>query len=48
VNEQGKSVREAWDGKNLKFSFRRTVDVRVMNQWLEVVQIASCLEFSDE
>jgi hypothetical protein len=25
-----------------------TIDMRVMNQWLEVVQIASSLEFSDE
>jgi hypothetical protein len=32
----------------MKFSFRRTIDRRVMNQWLEVVQIAFRLEFSEE
>jgi hypothetical protein len=37
VNEQGKSVRDAWDDNILKFSFRRIVDRRVMDQWLEVV-----------
>jgi hypothetical protein len=48
VNEQGKTVREAWDGSNLKFTLRRTVDMRVWNQWLEVVQIASNLEIREE
>jgi hypothetical protein len=47
-DEHEKTVREAWDVNNLKFSFRRTIDMRVMNQWLKVVQIASSLEFSDE
>jgi hypothetical protein len=32
----------------MKFSFRRTIDRRVMNQWLEVVQTAFRLEFSEE
>jgi hypothetical protein len=32
VNEQGKTVEEAWDGSNLRFTFRRIVDRRVMDQ----------------
>jgi hypothetical protein len=47
VNEQGKTVRDAWDGVSLKYSFRRTVNTNVMNQWLEVVQIAESLNFSN-
>jgi hypothetical protein len=48
VNEQGKTLREAWDGHTLKFSFRRTIGEWVMNQWHEVVQIASAIQFSEE
>jgi hypothetical protein len=48
VHEQGKTIREAWDGQDLRFSFRRTVDNRLMSQWLEVVQIASSLQYSEE
>jgi hypothetical protein len=36
------------DGNNLKFTFRRIVDNRIMNQWLEVVQIAYSLDFIEE
>jgi hypothetical protein len=48
VQEQGKTIREVWDGVNLKFSFGRTIDNKVMAQWLEVVQIASSIEFPNE
>jgi hypothetical protein len=40
VNEQGCTVREAWDGENLKSSFRRTVNSRLMQLWYELVEIA--------
>jgi hypothetical protein len=43
VNEQGKSVDEAWDGVNLKFTFRRTVSREVMGMWEEIKQIASSI-----
>jgi hypothetical protein len=33
---------------NLKFTFRRTVDRNLMNQWDEVVQIANSIQFSEE
>jgi hypothetical protein len=30
VNEQGCTIREAWDDTNLKFTFRRTINRRVL------------------
>jgi hypothetical protein len=48
VNEQGKIMSEAWDGINLKFTFRRSVDSRLMTMWLELLQIASSIQLNDE
>jgi hypothetical protein len=33
---------------NLKFIFRRTVNIRVMNLWHELVQIVSSISFNEE
>jgi hypothetical protein len=41
------TVRKAWDGVNLRFTFRRTISLEVMVQWLEVLQIAESLLFTD-
>lgn len=46
INEKSKTVFELWDGSNLKCTFRRGVDKRLMILWLEVVQIASTINFS--
>jgi hypothetical protein len=48
INEQGCTIREAWDGTNLKFTFRRTVNKGVMLLWQELLQIASEICFSEE
>jgi hypothetical protein len=48
VNEQGRTVDEAWDGVNLKFTFRRTVNRELMELWEEVKQIASSIQKKDE
>jgi hypothetical protein len=48
VNEQCNTMSEAWDGVNLKFNFRRTVNHRVMDQWYEVLQIASSISFKEK
>jgi hypothetical protein len=32
----------------LRFTFRRTVNSRLMNQWYELEQIASSINFTDE
>lgn len=37
VNEQASTVEDLWDGINLKCTFRRCVDDRLFNLWLEVV-----------
>jgi hypothetical protein len=46
--ELGVLVKEALDWVNFKFNFRRTVDNSLMNQWLELVQIATSIQFMDE
>jgi hypothetical protein len=48
INEQGCSIKEAWDGMALRFTFKRTVNSRQMNQWYELEQIASSINFTDE
>jgi hypothetical protein len=48
VNEKGISLRDAWDGVNLRFTFTRTVDRRLMNMWLELKQIVSLVELVEE
>jgi hypothetical protein len=48
VNEQGVSIKDAWDGENVRFTFSRTVDSRLMVQWYKLIQIASGVEFSEE
>jgi hypothetical protein len=40
---QGKTVFDTWHGVNLKFNFRRTVESATMEQWYEILQIASSI-----
>jgi hypothetical protein len=46
VNEQGKMIVELWDGVDLRCTFRRCVDRRLMEMWEEVVSIVETLELS--
>jgi hypothetical protein len=48
VNEKTGTVAELWDGQNLRCTFRRTVSERLGRVWMEVVQLASTITFSDE
>jgi hypothetical protein len=48
VNEHGITIREAWDGANLRFSFRRNIDSRVMNLWYELQEIDGSITFKEE
>jgi hypothetical protein len=48
VNEKTGTIRELWDGQDLKCTFRRTVDDRMYRVWMEVVQLASTIVFCDE
>jgi len=46
-NEKGITIERAWDGVNLKLTFRRAIPERLMLLWEELLQIASTIEFSD-
>ena len=49
INEQqGKSVREIWDGENLMLTFRRMVSEQGMNLWWELVNLMSEVTLSEE
>ena len=48
VNEKNMTMAEIWDGENLKCTFTRTVDSNLEEQWWEVVQLASTINFSEE
>jgi hypothetical protein len=47
VNEKTGTIADLWDGNELKCTFRRTVDNRMGRVWLEIVQLASTIVFSD-
>lgn len=48
VNEQSHTVYDLWDGVDLKCTFRREVDDRLMQLWHEILQLASTIVFSNE
>jgi hypothetical protein len=48
VNEQNKSIADLWDGVNLKCTFRRCVDRRLLLMWKELVGLVFKMESIDE
>jgi hypothetical protein len=48
VNEKTSTIADLWDGRDLKCTFRRTVNSRLGRTWQEIVQIASTIVFSEE
>jgi hypothetical protein len=48
VNGQNRTIREIWDGTNLKCTFRRRVNRRVFDLWEVVCVIAENLVLSGE
>ncbi|WVZ84784.1 hypothetical protein U9M48_031773, partial [Paspalum notatum var. saurae] len=48
VNEKTKTVFDLWDDEYLKCTCRRTFDEELNQVWLEVVQLAGTIRFSDE
>jgi hypothetical protein len=48
VNEQNRSIAELWDGVNLKCTFQRFVDRRLLSLWEELVGLVSTIELSDK
>jgi hypothetical protein len=47
-NEKNISVKDAWDGRNLRLTFRRTVSQTLANQWYELLDICSSISYSSE
>jgi hypothetical protein len=48
AHEQNLSIAEAWDGTQLRISFRRCFDHDLMVKWFEIVQIAQTLSQNDK
>jgi hypothetical protein len=48
VNAQNHIIFELWDGKQLRVTFRRCFDHRLILQWYEVLQIPISLHLKDE
>jgi hypothetical protein len=48
ANEQGISLRDDWDGCNLKLTFRRTIDSNTMDLWYEMLQLVISVQFIKE
>jgi hypothetical protein len=49
INEQhGKSIKEVWDGEELKLSFRRNVSESLMSLWEELRAIGENVALTDE
>jgi hypothetical protein len=48
VNEQNKTIADLWNGENLKYIFKRCVDVKLFNLWEELVSLVTTIEFSGE
>jgi hypothetical protein len=46
--QQGKYVREVWDGENLMLTFRRTASEQGMNLWWELMNLMSEVTLSEE
>ena len=47
-NKQNKVIAAVWDDGELKLSFRRTVNERLYNKWMELVEIVSYVNLSDD
>jgi hypothetical protein len=48
ANEQNISVADAWDGVQLKISFRRCFSHELMVKWYEILEIAKSIQFTQE
>jgi hypothetical protein len=47
-NEQTKTIKEIWDGEELRLSFRRCFDDKLLLQWEELKAIVQHLRLTDE
>lgn len=42
------ALREVWDGHQLKLTFRRNFDAKLMEDWYQLVEIAKGVDLSEE
>jgi hypothetical protein len=47
VNQQSQTIFKLWDGLQLRCTFRRTFTDDMMIQWLEILEIAKEIIFTD-
>jgi hypothetical protein len=48
VNEQNATIANLWDGTSLRCTFRRCVDRRLYDMWLELCSLVESVTLSDE
>jgi hypothetical protein len=48
VNEKGKTLAELWDGVDLKCTFRRNVSEDLYQSWLDIVELVSTVQFTND
>lgn len=46
--EQGQTIRQIWDGENLKLTFRRTFSPALMNTWYELEAIVGSIVYTED
>jgi hypothetical protein len=47
-NQQTQTIRDLWDGEQIRGTFRRIFLDEMMISWLELIEIAKTISFSDE
>jgi hypothetical protein len=48
MNEHNKSIAKLWDGVNLRCTFGRCVDMRLLLMWEELVNLISTVDLSGD
>ena len=48
VNQKTQTIRDLWDGFELRCTFRRTFTDELLQQWLEILEITKTISFSAE
>ena len=47
-NEQNITLAEAWDGVDLKLTFRRNFSTALMEQWFHMMEVVRSVVFTEE
>jgi hypothetical protein len=46
-NQETQTIRELWDGEQIRGTFRRIFSDEMMVSWLELIEIAKTISYSD-